>query len=417
MSVRLGRPSGRNIATGLPSGPRSRSAGRYETRERVTEHDRGREKGNSYSSYRGAPPIERTRSVGMQRSMADMSPARGGRAGGRGGPTSYSDIPDVPPLPRLRHSDVRSESSASSRSTSSSSASSTFVGRVKGRGGYASSRTSLEDDPEPRKETGREWGGWLRQRTAAVPEPEHVDREDGDDDEPPVQSEYGLSLWSRVATAANTLTVSVSKAWATNITAHSGEQTPPGEESRLTRAMKAYHLEKARDPTDLPPWLFEEHERRPLGRPSASTWQPEASEPSGYESRDDTAPPRGRGLRDIYDAAAAATSTPPRKERREMSRGRQDDVGASHSSKANDRLKALRDAKRNAVQQRNASVSRGGLESTNDGWSSAQEEYNRGYGSDGRPGNAAHSRRAPSLPTGVRPGVGSGLPPRPSSRR
>lgn len=293
------------------------------------------------------------------------------------------------------------------------------MGRVKGQGGYASSRTSLEDEPEPLKETGREWGGWLRQRTAAVHEPEHVDYEGGDD-EPPVQAGYGLSLWSRVATAANTLTVNVSQAWASNITAHSGEQTPPGEESHLTRAMKAYHLEKARDPTDLPPWLFEEHERRPLGRPSASTWHREASGPSDYESRDATAPPRGRGLRDIYDAAAAATSTPSRQEleRREMSRGRQDDAGAGYSSKANDRLKALRDAKRNAVQQRAASVSRGRIESTNDEWSSAREELSRsrGYGPDGRPGSAAHGR-APSLPASVRPGVGSGLPPRPSSRK
>ncbi|KAH8980958.1 hypothetical protein EDB86DRAFT_2978265 [Lactarius hatsudake] len=409
-SVRLAaRPSGRNIAGGLPSGPRSRSVGRYEARERVTEHDRGKERGNNYGSYRGAPPVERSRTMHRQRSVADMSPPRGRR----GGPTAYPDVPDVPPLPRSRRSDVQSEASTSSWS---SSASSTFAGRMKGRGGYASSRTSLEDAAEPRKETGREWGGWLRQRTDAVPEPEYMDREDGDD-EPPVEAGYGLSVWSRVATAANTLTVSVSKAWAANITAYSGEQTPPGEESRLTRTMKAYHLEKARDPTDLPPWLFEEHERRPVGRPSASTRSREASGPGVYEYRDDTAPPRGRGLRDIYDAAAAATSTPSREERREMSRGRgwQDDVGAGHSSKANDRLKALRDAKRNAVQQRNASVSRDRLESTDDERSSAREEYSRGYGLDSRPGSAgAGQGRAPSLPTGVRPG--RGLPPRPSSR-
>ena len=182
--------------------------------------------------------------------------------------------------------------------------------------------------------------------------------------------------------------------------------------------MKAYHIEKARDPTDLPPWLFDEHERRPLGRPSASTWQQEAGEPGVYEPRDDTAPPRGRGLREIYDAAAAATSTsiPSRQERREMSRGRQDDVDTGHSSsKANDRLKALRDAKRNAI-QRNVSVSNGHLDSTSDEWSSARKEFSRGSGPDGRPGVAAFGR-APSLPTGRRPGVGSGLPPRPGSRK
>ena len=165
-SVRPGRPLGRNIAGGLPTSPRSRSAGRSEARERerVTEHDRGRERGDNYDSYRGAPPpVERARSMRSQRSVADMSSSRSGRGGS-------VDAPAVPPLPRSRRSDVQSGSSTSSRSTSSSSASSTFMDQVKGRGGYASSRTSLEDDPEPRKEMG---GRWLRQQVAAIPEPVH----------------------------------------------------------------------------------------------------------------------------------------------------------------------------------------------------------------------------------------------------
>ena len=167
-SVRLGRPSGRDFVGGLPSGPRSRSVGRHETRERerVTEYDRRRERGNNYDSYRGPPPpAERARTMRGQRSIADISSARRGHA-------SYSDVPGVPPLPLSRRSD-ESGSSASSWSTSSSSASSTFMGRMKGSGGYASSRTSLEDEPEPRKEARREFGGSLRQRTAAVPEPEY----------------------------------------------------------------------------------------------------------------------------------------------------------------------------------------------------------------------------------------------------
>jgi hypothetical protein len=52
--------------------------------------------------------------------------------------------------------------------------------------------------------------------------------ETDDRDELPVQPGYGLSLWSRVATAANTLTVNVSKAWASNIVAYSGERTSSG---------------------------------------------------------------------------------------------------------------------------------------------------------------------------------------------
>ncbi|KAG5727684.1 hypothetical protein E4T56_gene12246 [Termitomyces sp. T112] len=71
----------------------------------------------------------------------------------------------------------------------------------------------------------------------------------------------GEAIWSRVATVASNLTVSVSKAWAANLTTFVGEETPAGQESRLTRAMKAYHLEKSRDPTDLPTWLFDGSER------------------------------------------------------------------------------------------------------------------------------------------------------------
>ena len=48
---------------------------------------------------------------------------------------------------------------------------------------------------------------------------------DRDDDSlPGSQSGYGVSLWSRVATAASTLTISVSKAWASGISTHPGER-------------------------------------------------------------------------------------------------------------------------------------------------------------------------------------------------
>ena len=52
--------------------------------------------------------------------------------------------------------------------------------------------------------------------------------ETDDRNELPVQPGYGLSLWSRVATATSTLTVSMSKAWASNIVAYSGERTSSG---------------------------------------------------------------------------------------------------------------------------------------------------------------------------------------------
>ncbi|KAJ7582752.1 hypothetical protein C8J56DRAFT_1055788 [Mycena floridula] len=160
----------------------------------------------------------------------------------------------------------------------------------------------------------------------------------------------GSKLWNRVASAAG-LTVSVSKAWAANIVTYSGEDTPPGKESRLTRAMKAYHLSKASSPADLPPWLFEPHERRaPTTKsPTSSMRSPTSRSPTAksptsslqYNSDDEPiSPPQPRGFRDIYDAAQKNNAA-------KAPIGRMTDSAAP--SKATDRLKALRDAKRSAL--------------------------------------------------------------------
>ncbi|KAI0006235.1 hypothetical protein BJV74DRAFT_803084 [Russula compacta] len=402
-SARIGRSTGRNIGGGgLPANPRARSVGRYDVGERERGGNRDRAGDSDYYPLRSTPAPPRaapTRSVRPQRPEANIS-------------SSYTDVPDVPPLPLSRRSDASSKSSGSSGSYSSASgSSSSFLDRMKGRDGYGSSRTSMEEEPEPsRKETTSERGGWLRQRTGAMPEQEQDGTLDGDDDESAaVQPGYGLSLWSRVATAANSMTISVSKAWASNIAAYSGEGTPPGEESRLTRALKAYHIEKARDPADLPAWLFEEHERRPLGRPGATLRDREDDEDGSYGFGRATAPPpaSGRGLRDIYDAAAATTEISSRQqEKYDSSRGRPQDVGPP--SKASDRLKALRDAKRNAA-QRNASQSFG---STGDE-RTVREERGRGLEQD----NEGPHHRSPSLPASVRLPHGGGLPPRSTIRK
>ncbi|KAJ3573967.1 hypothetical protein NP233_g2095 [Leucocoprinus birnbaumii] len=72
----------------------------------------------------------------------------------------------------------------------------------------------------------------------------------------------GYAIWNAVSNVASALTISVSKAWSANVATFPGEETPPGQESRLTRAMKAYHIAQARSPADLPDWLFDERERR-----------------------------------------------------------------------------------------------------------------------------------------------------------
>ncbi len=113
-------------------------------------------------------------------------------------------------------------------------------------------------------------------------------------------------------------------------------ETPPGKESRLTRAMKAYHREKAQCSEDLPPWLFTEDERKPVKSPTLPHHRA-TQEPQSLQ--------RPRGLREVYDAATVQTA-PANSLRLPPSRTYQDESGPS---KATDRLKALRDAKRSAL--------------------------------------------------------------------
>ncbi|KAI0064622.1 hypothetical protein BV25DRAFT_270251 [Artomyces pyxidatus] len=329
----------RNAPGGLPTGPRSRSVGR----------DRDRDA--DYSAPAARPPLPAGRQVRPQRSLASI-PAQSRSFSERAPPLPQSRAPTYDDRPRA-HNDRRSDaSSLASSSTSDASSASSFLGRMKVRSGESSSRTSWEEDAEPR---GRTKGSWARER--AQERPATPDNYVEEDDEPPLTPGHGSSLWTKVAAAANIMTISVSKAWATNITSQSGEETPPGQESRLTRAMKAYHLEKARDPSDLPEWLFEEHERRG-GRPS-TTRRRDDYEDDYADDRSTPPAPRSRGLKDIYEKAAASSSSSAYTRSEPDTRGRSrqtsvDDTSAT-PSKANDRLKALRDAKRGVV-QRNASL-------------------------------------------------------------
>jgi len=296
-----------------------------------------------------------SRSVRPQRSVANMSSYDvGDRYSSR-----TARAPPLPKAPRSRsvaprdggREDDRSvyrsrptESVSSSSSSSLSSSGSSFLDRMKAGSGYASSRTSVEDEgdyyPSKRgrdagaRPAGRDVGNTYSRR-GSQEEPEFEQEES-------TASGFGSSLWSRVASAAGTLTVNVGKAWATNVTTFAGEETPEGQESRLTRAMKAYHLEKARDPADLPEWLFDESERRP----ARSRYAPPREEYE--EKRQMTEPPKSRGLRDVYDAAATSTVV-PRPGRSAIGSGRryEDDLGPT-TSKATDRLKAMREAKRSA---------------------------------------------------------------------
>lgn len=193
------------------------------------------------------------------------------------------------------------------------------------------------------------------------------DADETHSNDPPPPGE-GFNIWSRVATAASSLTVNVGKAWSANIITSAGEgpspvdptrfnahvnclDTPVGQESRLTRAMKAYHLEKARDPSDLPEWLFAEHERQPArSRTPARRTGPSADGESAEYTSENAKP---RGLRDIYASAANAPSAMPARPARAYA-----DAGSTPAAGTN-RLKALREAKRNALLEGGAGADQG----------------------------------------------------------
>jgi len=316
---------------GLPSGPgpRSRSVARTRDADRTRYDD---------DSDGGASSRPSTRQVRPQKSITSMNQRR-----------SDTDPPPMPASSRSRRPTYESSRSDSgtnrSSDTSTTSSGSSFFDRMKQTAGYASSRTSLEDDEPDYKQSARSTRNRPSRRDSPPPENDTETETHGD------------TLWSRIATTAGSLTVNVGKAWATNITTFAGEETPVGQESRLTRAMKAYHLEKARDPSDLPAWLFDEKERRrPEPEPSSrSRRRKDDYDDDNYEpvEKPRAEPPASRGLRDIYAAAAAASSTSSPSTNARSTRGPQPrnyaDSDSPQPSRATDRLKALRDAKRGVV--------------------------------------------------------------------
>jgi hypothetical protein len=130
-------------------------------------------------------------------------------------------------------------------------------------------------------------------------------------------------------------------------------ETPPGQDSRLTRAMKAYHLEKAKDPSDLPPWLFPEYACRSASS-SRSVSHMENTDEYEENPRPNPAPPcKSRGLQHIYAAAAASeppahsvSAVAPRFDQNRLRLRTDEGMGPS---KATDRLRAVRDAKRSEL--------------------------------------------------------------------
>ncbi|KAI0362010.1 hypothetical protein OH77DRAFT_1389509 [Trametes cingulata] len=344
-------PSRPNV--GLPSTPRARSFTAGPARQDIPPRPRSSasERPPPPSSYNVPPLPTQARALRTQRSLNTLPSAPSGsirsrsldrRAESRHTPSRSDPPPPLPGLPTSRriarnptsdrdnyvgHTPARSVDNYTHRTSEdvlSDSSSSSGGSYVMSPTSISSSRTSLDDGDGEEKKSGKPGAG------------------------------HGASLWTSITSVASNLTISVSKAWSSNLPTYSGEETPVGGESRLTRAMKAYHIEKARDPSDLPDWLFDERERgvRPrqtAAKPSTSTEEREERAPTPPRDRPELA--RSATTRRPEEAPAQ----PPRIARgptladRRAGAGDMSGAGSEeHVTKSMARLRALRDAKRNA---------------------------------------------------------------------
>ncbi|CCL99128.1 uncharacterized protein FIBRA_01142 [Fibroporia radiculosa] len=363
---RSGRPRAR---VGLPSGPAPRSRSVHGRREDLP---RPASTAEEFIPFRPAPtpPLQQLR---QPRSISDLrsSPVRSRSVDSKRHVRPASPPPPVPSppsawqtrwsptttSPTIRSPSVKSpvikspvsgspiplkrsdstaalRSSTSSESSMSQSSLRSFISR-------SSSRTSVED-------SFLEMGGADGQKGRFEP-PQSPDSAEN-------QSPNGLRsvLWNRVANVADNLRVNVSKALGASLEPETGEVTPFGEESRLTRAMKAYHIEKARDANDLPDWLFEGRDQEVISRlrgaPSSSV--DSKSEPTAQHQVVDVSVPHHR--RDTSRSngdnskAVAVSAWAPAHSRASSGSSAQSVHSTVPPRDAMNRLKQLRLAKRNA---------------------------------------------------------------------
>ncbi|CCO26226.1 Protein sly1 [Rhizoctonia solani AG-1 IB] len=299
MSLSTRRPPG---IPGSVRPPRSASTARG--REPATRAQDDSVPSPAESQYRTASQSQRSRSVPRQ---------------GTDNPFRSRRVQDAPPLPSTssRHSVQSSVSSASSGGSVVSSAS--------------TAPSSLWD-----------YVGW-KGSTATSPS-NHEERIASP--EPLESSNATNTLWSRMAAVAGGLSVNVGKPWDAKDDLPEPD-TPPGQDSRITIALKKHYIKQVSDPRQLPSWLFSDVERQ-VGRgysrrDSESTdVQDEASRPpSAYDA---PAPTRSRARHD--DAYMA-----PQLRGGQMKAATYNDE-APAPTRAATRLRAMRDAKRGPTAQR-----------------------------------------------------------------
>ncbi|KAG8757508.1 hypothetical protein FRC14_001985 [Serendipita sp. 396] len=219
-----------------------------------------------------------------------------------------------------------------------SNASSSLMDRMKVKSSDRPGRTNVDEEYDAPRTGKATWAKKPGQARTTAPRAE--ERQEAVVAQDPGSA--GNTLWGRVVGA---LTINVSKAWESN--GPDGPETPPGGETRLTKAMKAYYLQRARAHTDLPHWLFDEQERMPTRPPARERAAVNGDGSRGRYDEDygDEAPPpkqqptRG-ALRDVYEKAKPAPNRPSPSTTVYGS-----DTGAMES-KATSRLRAMRDARR-----------------------------------------------------------------------
>jgi len=152
-------------------------------------------------------------------------------------------------------------------------------------------------------------------------------------------STAGSLLWSRVVAATGSLSINVAKAWA-------GDQveeveTPTGQESRITLALKKYHLARVNSPSELPDWLFSDIERGIVrGRASSHSRTPPAESLKSFDI-----PPVRTRARHVHEHEPV----PPLPAVQQRSRWDDDDAGSRAPTRAASRLKAMRETKRSGL--------------------------------------------------------------------
>lgn len=404
------RPS----AAGLPTNPRGRVSTGGQLRQDIPPRPRSSASERPPpSAYPSPPPSlpSQPRGLRTQRSFAGLPTNPSGNGGRsrsldrRAEPrySTRSEAPPVPALPRGTRPSIDREDRRGREERGRglpARAPSRGPARAPSRGPVHASQRSMDYQPHRRgsdalSDSASSSGGsdmFGRSPESVASSRTSLDSRDMDDkmDDGKTPAGFGSSLWGSLSGVASNLSNWYNGAPAGGEGAsRSHPLTPPhtfpfltdaphsrgvcvplgsGEESHLTRVMKAYYIEKARGPADLPEWLFDERERGLRSRapePAAPARErdPRAADLSRsataarrahdeYEYADARAPPPrpSRGLT-LADRKASTGPAPTPASYGGGSSRRDTDYsgGEEHVTKSMTRLRQLRDAKRSAT--------------------------------------------------------------------